>query len=109
MSGGHHVVTCVIAAGGDTTGFLQRLADDKGIWSFVFSKARHAVVDHAGRRPRLVQAIEKDEITILVPDQRLSEIFDYCREVLRVDEPGRGVIYVQKTGRAAELIHAAPA
>lgn len=90
--GGFHLIRCV-AFGGASRPFISRLAREKGIWSVYSSGARRTTADHGRRRARLAAFVENEEIFILVPSDRLDEIVEFCWLQLRMDQPGRGVVY----------------
>jgi len=99
---GWHVIRCVVGVG-EAGPLLDKLARDKGLWSFYVQKSRHAVADYSRRRPRIVESIESDEVVVLVSDERLDEIFAFCRDELRITDPGRGTIYVSRAAKAVEI------
>lgn len=94
----------IIAFGGASKPFLSRLAREKGIWSFFFSGSRRAVGDHTRTRGRVTQFIENEEIHILVPSGRLTEIMEFAWLQLGMDKPGRGVIYATPVDTAAPAV-----
>lgn len=98
----HHLITCVVWRG-ETPPFLSKLAREKGVWSFFYGKSRLAVGDYSSTRVKIAQFTENEEINILIEDERLDEIFAYCCDQLRMDEPGRGIVYVSKVSRAAQV------
>lgn len=99
----HHVITCVVESGRGPA-FLERLAAEQGVHSAVFFKSRHALADWSGRRPSIVEGIERDEVAILVADGRLDAVFHWVHAALAVDEPGGGTIFATRATRASELV-----
>lgn len=99
----HWLIRCVVS-GGATKPFLSRLAREKGVWEFFFNGSRSAVADHSRTRARVVQFVENEEFFIVVSAGRLAEIMEFCYVSLRLDAPGRGILYVTAVEQLAGFV-----
>jgi len=97
------LIRCVVS-GGATRPFLSKLARERGIWDFFYTGSRSAVADHSRTRARVVQFIENEEFFIVVPDQRLAEIMEFCYSQLKIGSPGRGTLYVTPVERLTPFV-----
>lgn len=97
------LIRCVVS-GGATRPFLSKLARERGIWDFFYTGSRSAVADHSRTRARVVQFVENEEFFIVVPDQRLAEIMEYCYSQLKIGAPGRGALYVTPVERLTPFV-----
>jgi nitrogen regulatory protein PII len=97
------LILCSVPAGPESQLFIERLTGELGLWSVTVGRARQAIADRSRWRTRLVQTQEMDEISILAPAHRAQEAFDLACEVLRVREPGRGMVYRAPVERAVAV------
>jgi hypothetical protein len=89
----YELIHCSVPAGPETQLFVERLTGELGLWSITVGRARQAIADRGRWRTRLVQTQEMDLISVLAPAHRADAAFVLACEVLRVREPGRGMIH----------------
>lgn len=101
MSLAHHCITVVLWEG-TSTPFLSRLAREKGVWTFFLHRSRQArAVYNRNGRIKLNQESENEEIVILVDEDNVQDILEFCWIELDLDKPGRGIAYVVPATRMA--------
>jgi hypothetical protein len=87
------LILCSVPAGPESQLFIERVTGELGLWSVTVGRARQAIADRSRWRTRLVQTQEMDVISLLAPAHRAQAAFDLACAVLRVREPGRGMIH----------------
>jgi hypothetical protein len=93
------LVTAILPTETDALRLLKRLKEELGIASANLNYARG--VGHI-TRDRSVRATssQKEILSVVVPEARGDEVFDWLRSAAEIDRPHGGILYVQSLALA---------
>ena len=99
----HKTITCILPIG-VALPVARTLKHEKGIITANVSNARGLgkLTHHLHRR--LGDQTEKQILTVVVPDDRADEIFEFIYHEARIDRPHGGLIYVTGLDRATPFV-----
>lgn len=89
------VIHCLLPAG-RTAEVLERLRMDKGIADFFHHHARGGGISTRKGRESF-HYVEREIATVLVPEERADEIFEYLYFAAGVNQPHAGMVLMEKT------------
>jgi hypothetical protein len=88
------LITCMLPDDGRAQELIIALKVDKGvITANMFHCRGIGVMDKPGRFGRVPAPRSVQVVTIVVPDQRAEEIFEYVYEQVDIDRPNGGFMY----------------
>jgi len=97
----NRLITCVLPVGTARV-LVEVLKNRKGIITTNFYHARG--VGSAGtQRSSFAAQLERDVLEVLVTRRHANELFDYLYEMTGIYEPHRGIMYMERVGRATDF------
>lgn len=97
----NRLITCILPAG-TARGLVEILKDRKGIITTNFYHAR-GVGSEETQRSRFAAQLERDVLEVLVARRHADELFEYLYEITGIYEPHRGIMYMERVGRATDF------
>ena len=102
MTERYKLITCFLPSGRGA-GVLERLRREHGVGSASYHHARG--VGTGTKRVRSAYVVsEREVITVLVPAAQADEVFRFLFFAAGLDEPRAGMIFMERTARAAPLV-----
>lgn len=97
----YKVIHCILPAG-QAHAMLDRLREEKGIASVFFHHSRGGGISTRKGRESF-HYLEREIATVLVPEARADEIFEFIYFASGVDQPHSGMVLMEKTRLAMPL------
>lgn len=98
----YKVIHCILPAG-QAHAMLDRLREEKGIASVFFHHSRGGGIS-TRKGQESFHYLEREIATVLVPEARADEIFEFIYFASGVDQPHAGMVLMEKTRLAMPLI-----
>jgi hypothetical protein len=98
----YKVIHCLLPAG-RAAEVMERLRIDKGIADFFYHHARGGGISTRKGRESF-HYVEREIATVLVPEERSDEIFEYLYFVAGVNQPHAGMVLMEKTILARPMV-----
>jgi len=96
------VIHCLLPAGA-ATGVMERLYAEKGIAGSFHHHARGGGISTRKGRESF-HFVEREIATVLVPEERADEIFEFLYFATGANQPHAGMILMEKTLLAKSLV-----
>jgi hypothetical protein len=98
----YKVIHCILPAG-RAHAMLDRLREEKGIASVFFHHSRGGGISTRKGRESF-HYVEREIATVLVPEDRADEIFEFIYFAAGVNQPHAGMVLMEKTRMAMPVV-----